>query len=333
MWAIVLVGGFGTRLRPLTLDTPKQLLPVGDRSLLEWVVGRLASQGIGRVVLSLGYRPDAFVDAYPDGRCADTDLIYAVEPEPLGTAGAVRFAAESVGVDDTFVVLNGDVLTDFDVRRLLDHHRRLGVEASIALHPVADPSAFGVVDLDERGLVRHFVEKPPSGTAPSNLISAGTYVLEPAVLDLIPGGRAVSIEREVFPTLAAGGRLAGLADAGYWLDTGTPELLLTANLDVLDGRRGPIGDTALGEVHPAAEVLRSVVSAGCQVAAGATVTDSVLLDGVTVCKGATVSRSLIGPGVVVEAGAQVLDLSVIGRGERIVAGETLSGERRPAPTD
>jgi mannose-1-phosphate guanylyltransferase len=332
VWAVVLVGGFGTRLRPLTFDTPKQLLPVGDRPLLEWVVGRLAGQGITRVVLSLGYRPDAFVAAYPDGRCADTDLVYAVEPEPLGTAGAVRFAAESVGVDDTFVVLNGDVLTDFDVRRLIDHHQRLGAAGSIALQPVEDPSAFGVVELDGEGLVRRFVEKPPPGATPSNLINAGTYVLEPAVLELIPPGRAVSIEREVFPVLAAEGRLGGLADDGYWLDTGTPALLLTANLDVIDGRRGPTGDTVLGEVHPGADVCRSVISAGCQVAAGATVTESVLLEGVRVCTGATVSRSLIGPDVVVEAGGQVLDLSVIGRGERIAAGETLTGERRPAPT-
>jgi mannose-1-phosphate guanylyltransferase len=331
VWAVVLVGGFGTRLRPLTLDTPKHLLPVGDRPLLEWVVGRLAKQGISRVVLSLGYRPDAFVDAYPDGRCADTDLAYAVEPDPLGTAGAVRFAAETIGIDDTFVVLNGDVLTDFDVRRLLDHHRRLGAAASIALQAVDDPSAFGVVELDEAGLVRRFVEKPSAGTAPSNLISAGTYVLEPAALSLIPAGQAVSIEREVFPVLAADGRLAGLADDGYWLDTGTPALLLTANLDVLDGRRGPIGETLRGDVDAGADVRRSVVSPGCRVAAGATVTDSVLLGGVSVCRGAVVSRSLIGPGVVIEPGAQVLDLSVIGRGERIRTGETLSGARRPAP--
>jgi mannose-1-phosphate guanylyltransferase len=284
------------------------------------------------VVLSLGYRPDAFTDAYPDGRCAGADLVYAVEPEPLGTAGAVRFAAERAGIDETFVVLNGDVLTDFDARRLIDHHRRLGAVASIALQPVEDPSAFGVVELDERGLVRRFLEKPPAGTAPSNLINAGTYVLEPAALDLIPPDQAVSIEREVFPVLAAEGRLAGLADDGYWLDTGTPALLLTANMDVLDGRRGPIGETVLGAVAPGAEVRRSVVAAGCRVAAGATVADSVLLAGVSVCEGAKVSRSLIGPDVVVGAGAQVLDLSVIGRGERIGAGETLSGERRGAET-
>ena len=188
MRAVVLVGGFGTRLRPLTEVTPKPLLPVGHRPILEHVVTTLRAGGIDDVVLSLGFRPDAFTDAYPDGTCAGVPLHYAVEPEPLDTAGAIAFAAREAGIDETFVVVNGDVLTDLDVSRLVQVHREHGAEGTIHLTPVDDPSAFGVVEPDEDGRVLRFVEKPPPGTAPTNLINAGTYVLEPSVLARIPVG-------------------------------------------------------------------------------------------------------------------------------------------------
>ena len=196
---MVLVGGEGTRLRPLTLTTPKQMLPVGGRPMIERVLGHLARHGIDEVVLSLGYRPDAFLDAYPDGRCAGVELIYAVEATPLDTAGAIRFAARFAGIDETFVVVNGDVLTGARRDGLVAFHRERGAEATMALTPVEDPSAFGVVPTDEEGRVMAFIEKPPPGEAPTNLINAGTYVLEPSVLARIPEGRRVSIERETFP--------------------------------------------------------------------------------------------------------------------------------------
>ena len=185
MKAVVLVGGEGTRLRPLTLTTPKQMLPVVGVPMLERVLGHLARHGVDEAVLSLGYLPDAFLEAYPDGRAAGVSLAYAVEPEPLDTAGAIRFAATSAGVDDTFVVVNGDVLTDLDLTGLVAFHRRAGAQGTIALHPVADPSAFGVVPTDADGRVTAFVEKPPRGEAPTNQINAGTYVLEPSVLKRI----------------------------------------------------------------------------------------------------------------------------------------------------
>ena len=195
MRAVVLVGGFGTRLRPLTYSTPKPMLPIGGRPMIARLIDRLARGGVTDVVLALGFKPEPFIEAFPDGRCGDVTLTYAVEPEPLDTAGAIRFAADEAGIDDTFIVANGDVLTDLDVSHLIATHRRLAAEATIHLIAVDDPSSFGVVDIavDEHGVgpVRAFVEKPAPGTEPSNLISAGTYVLEPSVLTLMPPGRAI----------------------------------------------------------------------------------------------------------------------------------------------
>jgi mannose-1-phosphate guanylyltransferase len=206
MRAVVLVGGFGTRLRPLTEAIPKPLLPVGQRPIIEHVVRTLATGDIDDVVLALGFRPNAFTDAYPDGRCAGIPLHYAVEPEPLDTAGAIAFAARAAGIDETFVVVNGDVLSDLDVSHLVRFHGECGAEATIHLTPVPDPSAFGVVEPDEDGRVIRFVEKPPPGTAPTNLISAGTYVFEPSMIDRVPLGARVSVERVVFPDVVSTSR-------------------------------------------------------------------------------------------------------------------------------
>ncbi len=163
MRAVVLVGGFGTRLRPLTTTIPKQMLPIVDRPMIERVLAKLAEHGVDDAILSLGYRPDAFIEAYPDDVCAGVRLHYAVEGEPLDTAGAVRFAADEGGVDSTFIVVNGDVLTDLDIAGLWNLHRERKAECTIALTPVDDPSRYGVVSSDERGLVEAFIEKPPAG--------------------------------------------------------------------------------------------------------------------------------------------------------------------------
>ena len=191
MRAVVLVGGFGTRLRPLTFTTPKQMLPIIHRPMIEHVLEHLSAHGITDAVLSMGYRPDAFADAYPDGECAGVKVHYAVEPEPLDTAGAIRFAALHAGIADRFVVVNGDVLTDLDLTALVAFHDAHHGEGTIALHQVQDPSAYGVVPTDDDGRVLAFVEKPAPGEAPTDLINAGTYVLEPAVLDRIADGRKV----------------------------------------------------------------------------------------------------------------------------------------------
>jgi mannose-1-phosphate guanylyltransferase len=332
--AVVLVGGFGTRLRPLTYTTPKQMLPVVDRPMIEWVVAHLGEHGIDEVVLSMGYRPDAFQAAYPDGRCAGVALRYAVEPEPLDTAGAIRFAATAAGLDERFVVVNGDVLTDVDVSALVGFHDERVAEATIHLHKVADPSAFGVVPTDGRGRVIEFVEKPPPGEAPTDLINAGTYVMEPSVLDRIPEGRRVSIERETFPAVAADGTLYALDDGGvYWLDTGTPAQYLRAQLDLVDGMRGPapvaVHPTAV--VAPDAVVERSVLGPGVCVANAAVVRSSALLAGVAIGQGARVVDSIVGAGSRIGAGARVEEGTVIGDDVDVAAGEVLRGARVPLP--
>jgi mannose-1-phosphate guanylyltransferase len=312
--AVVLVGGFGTRLRPLTLTTPKQMLPILHRPMIEHVLAHLARHGIDDAVLSMGYKPDAFADAYPDGRCAGVALHYAIEPEPLDTAGAIRYAAVDAGIDERFVVVNGDVLTDLDIGALVGFHDDRGGEGTIALHQVADPSAFGVVPTDAEGRVLAFVEKPPRNEAPTDLINAGTYVLEPTVLDRIDEGRKVSIEREVFPAMVADGVLYAMAGDTYWIDTGTPAKYLECQMDLLDGRRGEpeTGVHATAVVSPDAKVHRSVVGAGAVVEAGATVTDAVLLPGARVGVGAVVDRAVLGRQAQIGPGARVDDLAVIG---------------------
>jgi mannose-1-phosphate guanylyltransferase len=331
MRAVVLVGGFGTRLRPLTCHRPKQMLPVVHRAMLEHVLGHLVAHGVDDVVLSLGFRPDVIADAYPDGHCAGATLHYAVEPEPLDTAGAIRFAARDAGIDERFLVLNGDILTDLDVTRFVDFHERAGGEATIALHKVDDPSRYGVVPTDADGRVLAFVEKPPPGEAPTDLINAGTYVLEPGVLDRIPGGRRVSVEREVFPGLVDDGSLYALDDESYWIDTGTPSTYIQAQLDLTEGLRGEpmagIHDDAL--IAPEATVVRSVVGPGVSVAAGALVEGAVLLAGSQVAAGAVVDSSIIGAGATVGADARVTGHSIVGDQRAVPAAAMLDGARVP----
>lgn len=329
MRAVVLVGGFGTRLRPLTLSVPKPMLPVGHLPIIERLIANLVRGGVTEVVLALGFKPEPFLEAFPDGRCAGASLVYAVEPEPLDTAGAIRFAADHAGIDDTFVVANGDVLTDLDVARLVRFHRERGAEATLHLISVDDPSAFGVVALDDTGRVERFVEKPPPGTAPSDLANAGTYVIEPSVLERIEPGMKVSIERVTFPAVAAEGRLYAMATDDYWIDTGRPDTYLAANLDMLAGRRPHDRCAAVADgasVDPTASVDGSLVAAGAQVGPRASIVCSVLLDGAVVEADAVVERSVVMGRL--GAGSHSTDC-VVGADGEVGAGETADGERRP----
>jgi mannose-1-phosphate guanylyltransferase len=387
MKAIVLVGGEGTRLRPLTFTTPKPLLPIANQPHLDRQLAWLAEHGADEVVLSMGYLPDAFqahfapagpADALgpdtfgpdtfgpdtfgPDtlgpDRFGDVTVRYAVEDEPLGTAGAIKFAAE--GIDERFLVCNGDVLTDLDLGKMVGFHDERGAEATISLTQVEDPSAFGVVPTRADGEVIAFVEKPPAGKAPSKWINAGTYVLEPRFLDRVPPRLNVSIEREVFPRmLSEPGHLFGFGAEGYWLDIGTPEKYLQAHIDALEGRLGPSpapdareharGIWIQGDVHIDRDArLRAPVllGSGARVEAGAEVEASVVGPGVVLegavqlrrsavhaqarlLRAAEVCDSVVGEHAVVEPDAVLRAQTLIGARAVVPAGTRLTGGRLP----
>lgn len=339
--AIVLAGGLGTRLRPLTEQRPKQMLPIVDRPMIEHVVAKLAAEGVAEVVLSLGYRPDAFGAAYPSGRCGGAGLRYATEPEPLGTAGAILFAArraatgngEAGGGDpfaETFWALNGDVLTDASLGELLALHRARGAEATILTIPMADASRYGLVESDGTGRVSRFVEKPAGGAATSGWINAGVYVLEPSVLARIPPGQRVSMEDKIFPAVAADGSLYALRTEAYWIDAGTPASYLQANIDLISGRRAITLDSLSprATVSPAAEVAGSVVMERAAIEAGARLDGSVVLPGARIGAGAVVADSVVGYDAVVGPGARVAGFMLLGDGVTVAAGESLRGGRR-----
>ena len=331
MRAVVLVGGVGSRLRPLTLSVLKPMLPVGHRPIIERLIGNVVRGGVTDVTLALGFKPQPFIDAFPDGVCAGARLHYAVEPEPLDTAGAVRFAADSSGIDGTFVVANGDVLTDLDIAALVAFHRDRDALATLHLTAVEDPSSFGVVGIDPDGRVDRFVEKPAPGTAPSNLINAGTYVLERSVLERIGTDAPVSIERVTFPSIVAERRLYAMPTKDYWIDTGRPDHYLAANLDMLIGLRAHDhceGIEPGAAVSPSADVREALISAGALVDAGATVVRSVVLPGAEICDGASVTGSSVMGRV--GRGASATGC-VIGAGAVVEEGETLVAARRPDP--
>jgi mannose-1-phosphate guanylyltransferase len=329
--AVVLVGGFGTRLRPLTSTIPKQMLPIVDRPMIERVLAELAHHGVDDAILSLGYRPDAFIAAYPDDVCAGVRLHYAVEGEPLDTAGAIRFAAEEGGVDSTFLVVNGDVLTDLDIKALYGLHRDRGAETTIALTAVDDPSRYGVVATEDDDAVSAFIEKPLPDEAPSNWINAGTYVCEVSVLDRIPAGRKVSIERETFPAMVTDRTLFALQSDAYWIDAGTPATYVRAQLDLIDGVRGTVerGISSAADVDPDAYVEHSVIMEGAIVAAGAKVSDSVVLPGARIGEAAVVEESVVGPGASVGSGARLEALTVVGADAAVEAGSKWRDARIP----
>lgn len=331
MKAVVLVGGFGTRLRPLTLNVPKQMLPVVGVPMIERVIASLGAHGVTTAVLSLGYKPDEFLAAYPNGQCAGVELLYAVEPEPLDTAGAVRFAAVEAGFDETFIVVNGDVLTDLNVREVWDFHHSVGAEGTIALTPVDDPSRYGVVPIDASGRVEAFVEKPAPGTAPTNWINAGTYVLEPSVLQRIASDRKVSIEREVFPAMVDDQKLYAMQSSAYWIDAGTPQTYIQAQLDLVDGVRGSekaIADSA--QIEDSATVAHSVVGEHVVIGNGAHVADSVIGAGATIGPGVRIHSSVVAEGARIGPDCVIENFSVVGAGFELEARRTLSDEKVPS---
>ena len=337
--AIVLVGGEGTRLRPLTLRTPKQLVPVLGRPLLLHLLEHLRDHDVNQVTLAMTRTTgSAAVFAHFEGAApAGIELSFVFEDSPLGSGGAIANAATNWGGDaDPFLVCNGDLVTDLDLTSLVAFHREREAAVTIALHPVADPTPFGVVALEDDGRITRFVEKPALDAAPSNLVNAGFWVFDPAVVSRLDATRFNRVEDVLFPALAANGEaLYGMTPEGYWRDVGYPDAYLEANLALLgtddnDGTSGFVGSGT--EVASTARVERSVIGAGCTVEPRAAVTDSVLWDGVRVGRGASVRRSVIASGAIIEGGAR-LDGAVVGHGATVPAGLRLAPGARVEPGD
>lgn len=327
MDAVILVGGFGTRLRPLTLSVPKPLLPVGNVPIVERIIASLERAGVTRAVLALGFKPEPFIDAFPDGRCGGVALDYAVEPEPLDTAGAIAFAARHARISSTFVVANGDILTSLDVSRIVEFHRASGAEGTLHLVPVDDPSQFGVVETDADGRVLRFVEKPAPGETSSRSVNAGTYVLEPSVIERVPVGGKLSIERVVFPEMVASASLYAMSTDDSWIDTGRPETFLAANLALVDASGSSVVDPS-AIVGAGAVVERSVIGANARVGAGSRVIGSVVFPAAVIDDNADVESALVMGRI--GRGAVARDV-VVGEDGVIDAGARISGAKIPSP--
>jgi mannose-1-phosphate guanylyltransferase len=316
MKALILVGGLGTRMRPLTYTRPKHLLPIANRPHLEHVLDMLVASDVREAVLLTSYLAEAFASVQQGAFDRGVNLDVTHEVEALDTAGALKNAEMLVG-DETFLVFNGDILSDIDLRPVVEWHRSRSAEGTIVLTPVEDPSAYGVVPTDDRGKVFRFIEKPPPGEAPTNMINAGVYVLEPSIMERIPAGRRYNAERELFPELAANGSLFALPTDAYWMDIGTPEKYLQANLDALAGRFKTTAVSTLGEG-------RVLADEGAVVAATARVSESALGARARIEDFAVVQRSVLLPDAVVGKGARIT-ACVVGEGATIVAGTELAG--------
>jgi mannose-1-phosphate guanylyltransferase len=344
MRAVVLVGGQGSRLRPITFNIPKALVPLRNRPFMGYMLDFLRRGGLSGAVLSLGYLPDpiqAYLREQQDLHGFSVD--YAVEDHALGTAGGVKNAEKYLD-GETLVVVNGDVLTGMDLATAIQVHKTSDALATITLTSVEDPTAYGLVEVDHEMLVHRFIEKPAADEVTTNLVNAGVYVLEPEVLDMIPVGREVSIEREIFPELQESGRMRAHITSTYWRDIGTPRSYLAASQDVLSGAVGLRDGFEYLDIHPSTECGKNVrllppvsidegcrisnlvtiggrtsLGRGCIVGEGAVVEGSILLEGAEIEAGAVVRGSVVGPNARVGTNAIVRGLSVLGA--RCVVGE------------
>jgi mannose-1-phosphate guanylyltransferase len=339
MQALILAGGEGTRLRPLTLTMPKPAIQLVDRPFLRYMIDWLASHGTDEVVVASGFGADELRSALDGGDSGGPTISYVTEGEPLGTGGPLRLAADEGALGERFLVLNGDVLTDLDLRELIRAHTDSGAAATLALYPLEDPTAYGLVRTGQGGEVVEFIEKPDPSGIDTNEISAGAYVLEREVVDLIPPGRDVSIEREVFPRLVGHG-LYGHGLTGYWMDIGTPERYLQASWDILEGRvetdvaldrEGVLVEADVALAPNASIGPRAVIARGTQVGEGAAVLSSVVLANARIGAGATVTGSILAPGVRVGEGARIGPGAVLGENAEVEAGVELGEGARVAP--
>jgi mannose-1-phosphate guanylyltransferase len=329
--AVILVGGEGKRLRPLTSTVPKPVVPLVDRPFISFMLEWLRQHGVDDVIMSCGFLATSVRNVLGDGSGLGIRLRFVEEPDPRGTAGALKFAEPLL--DERFLMLNGDVLTDLDLSEQMAQHERTGAKATLALVPVADPTAYGLVHLNEDRSVREFLEKPSSDRIDSNLISAGAYVLERELLELVPAERNVSIEREVWPLLIGNG-LYGFPSQSYWLDIGTPERYLKGTFDIIEGNVATAVTERLGTdwlaIDPRAEVAGRVIppavlERGVHIAEGAHVGSlAVLAEAVSVGAGSTVERAVILNGAQIGEGCTLRDC-IVAAGCRIGARTQITG--------
>jgi len=319
--AVILVGGEGTRLRPLTSSVPKPMVPVLNVPFLEHVFMHLKSHGIRDILLAMCYLPDNIRSYFGNGSDFGIHLTYVVEDFPLGTAGAVRNVSDHI--DSTFLVLNGDVFTDLDITSMVALHKDRGAVATIALTPVEDPSAYGVVDTDTDGRVKSFIEKPKREETPSNMINAGTYVLEPEVLRHVEPETFCMFENFLFPLLLkSGDPVYAYPSKAYWIDIGTPEKYASLNRHLLSGECGIDGSCS---IDPSVEITGAVkFGINCTVKENVSIEGpSVIGDDCVIGRGAVIKRAVIWRGTVIESGATVED-SIVGDGCRIGANACVS---------
>jgi mannose-1-phosphate guanylyltransferase len=355
MQALILAGGEGTRLRPLTTTVPKPVVPLVDRPFIAFMLDWLRGHGVEDIVISCGHMASGVRNVLGDGSAFGVNLRYVEEPQPMGTGGALKYAEALL--EDRFFMLNGDVLTDLDLGGQLAQHERTGAIATLALTPVDDPTAYGLVRTDDDGLVTEFVEKPSSDQIDTRNISAGAYVLDRKVLDMLEPEQPASIERDVFPQLVGNG-LYGCVSENYWLDIGTPERYLEATFDILEGTVGTAFGERTGGAYQVVEqsvdnrgriIPSALVESGCSIAEGARVGGRVVLEqGVMVGPNTTIERAVVMRGAeigencllrgcIVGGGARIGDnthiegLSVLGEGVTVGAGNVIANGARISP--
>jgi mannose-1-phosphate guanylyltransferase len=357
MQAVILVGGEGTRLRPLTSTVPKTVVPLVDRPLIVYMLEWLRRHGVDDVIMSCGFLATGVRDVLGDGSQLGIRLRFVEEPEPRGTAGALKYASELL--DDRFLMLNGDVLTDLDLSAQIAQHEATGAVGTLALVPVDDPSSYGLVKLRDDRSVEEFLEKPsPDEPLTTNLISAGAYVLERSMLDLIPPGVKVSIEREVWPALVDNGLYGFADDRAYWIDIGTPARYLQVTFDILEGNvRTDVGArlgedflavdasaSVAGRVIPPAVVERdvsiaegahvgplAVIAEDVAIGAGSTVERSVVLRGARVGDGCELRDCIVCPGAVIGDRTRIVEGAMIGENVRIGSDNVVARGARVFP--
>jgi len=327
MKAVVMAGGEGTRLRPLTLDVPKPFLRVAGKPAVEYALDAIVAAGIRDIIVTTFYKPERLIQHLAGGARLNARIFYSVEDQAMGTAGGVAKCLPLTG-DDTVVVLSGDVIADVNIRALVDAHERSGAVATMALTRVKDVSEFGIVGLDATGRIVRFKEKPktPEETF-SDLINTGIYVLSPEALRAVPEAATFDFSKDLFPKLlAAGKHMQGVPIEGFWMDVGRPSDLIRAS-EVLGERHGKKGGLREGaKVDPHAKLSRVDLYPGSSVEAGATLEECILYDGARVEADAVLRQTILAPDAVVGKGARVTDC-VLGRGARVSAGATLTGQK------